>query len=83
MLPGNWIAPELTAVLFSRKVAGVATPETEAAARYMPGMAFAVTDGETATPEGFVTAVFTPPANDPLGPLAGRVNVTVTPDTGF
>jgi hypothetical protein len=82
MLPGRLIAPELAAVLFSRKLAGVPTPTADAVTTYMPGIAFAVKAGETATPEAFVTTVFTPPANDPLGPLSGRVNVTVTPATG-
>jgi len=31
-----------------------------------------------ATPEAFVVAVFTPPANVPLAPLPGAANVTVT-----
>ena len=34
---------------------------------------------EVATPDAFVTAVFTPPANVPLAPLPGAANVTVTP----
>lgn len=38
-----------------------------------------------ATPLAFVAAmvVFVPLANVPLGPLAGAVNVTVTPGTGL
>jgi hypothetical protein len=36
-----------------------------------------------ATPDAFVVAVFTPPANVPLAPLPGAVNVTVTPLTGL
>src|SRR5258708_5665047 len=36
-----------------------------------------------ATPCALVTAVFTPPANVPLAPLVGAVNVTVTPFTGL
>ena len=34
-----------------------------------------------ATPDALVVAVFTPPANVPLAPLPGAVNVTVTPLT--
>ena len=34
-----------------------------------------------ATPEAFVVAVLTPPANAPLAPLPGAVKVTVTPPT--
>jgi len=44
---------------------------------------FAVNVAEVATPLEFVTAVFTPPANVPLAPLAGALKVTVTPLTGF
>src|SRR5215472_15230330 len=36
-----------------------------------------------ATPDAFVVAVLTPPANVPLAPLVGAVNVTVTPLTGL
>jgi hypothetical protein len=43
----------------------------------------AVNTAEVATPELFVTAVFTPPANVPLAPLPGAANVTVTPPTGL
>ena len=42
-------------------------------------MAFAVNTAEVATPFEFVVAVFNPPANVPLAPLAGAVNVTTTP----
>ena len=44
-------------------------------------MALAVKTAARATPEAFVTAVFTPPANVPLAPLPGAVNVTFTPLT--
>jgi hypothetical protein len=44
---------------------------------------FAVKVADVATPLALVTAVFAPPANAPLGPLAGAVNVTVTFGTGF
>ena len=36
---------------------------------------------DVATPDAFVVAVFTPPANVPEAPLLGAVNVTVTPLT--
>jgi hypothetical protein len=36
---------------------------------------------DVATPEASVVAVLTPPANVPLAPLAGAVNVTSTPLT--
>jgi hypothetical protein len=42
-----------------------------------------VNAAEVATPEAFVVAVFTPPANVPLAPLPGAANVTVTPLTGL
>ena len=38
---------------------------------------------EVAVPEAFVTAVFWPPANEPLAPLPGAANVTVAPLTGL
>jgi hypothetical protein len=38
---------------------------------------------EVATPLALVVAVFTPPAKVPLAPVAGAVNVTTTPFTGF
>jgi hypothetical protein len=44
----------------------------------------AVNVTEVATPLALVTAVFTPPAHVPLGPVcAGAVNVTVTPLVGL
>jgi hypothetical protein len=46
-------------------------------------MALAVNVAEVATPEAFVVAVLTPPANVPLAPDAGGVNVTTTPLTGL
>jgi hypothetical protein len=42
-----------------------------------------VNTAEVATPLPFVIAVLTPPANVPLAPLPGAVNVTVTPGTGL
>ena len=46
-------------------------------------MLLAVNTGAVATPLAFVVAVFTPPANVPLAPLPGAVNVTTTPFTGL
>jgi hypothetical protein len=43
----------------------------------------AVKVAEVATPLEFVEAVFEPPANVPLAPLGGGVNVTSTPLTGL
>ena len=44
----------------------------------------AVNAAEVATPLASVSAVLTPPANVPLGPVcAGAVNVTFTPLTGL
>jgi hypothetical protein len=48
-----------------------------------PAVAFAVNTADVATPDALVVAVFTPPANVPLAPLAGGVNVTTTPLTGL
>jgi hypothetical protein len=48
-----------------------------------PAVEFAVNVIEVATPLAFVVAVFTPPANVPLAPVPGAVNVTTTPLTGL
>jgi hypothetical protein len=48
-----------------------------------PTVAFAVNVPDVATPLAFEVAVFTPPANVPLAPLPGGVNVTTTPPTGL
>jgi len=48
-----------------------------------PAVEFAVKVADVATPLAFVVAVFTPPANVPLAPLAGAVNVTTTLLTGL
>src|SRR5260370_8170524 len=70
--------------LVSEKLAGVTTPATDAVTLYgPPAVAFAVNTAEVATPLAFVVAVFTPPANVPLAPLAGALNVTATPTTGL
>src|ERR1700751_1315748 len=45
-------------------------------------MPFAVNVGEVARPLESVVAVLTPPANVPLAPVAGAVNVTTTPPVG-
>ena len=49
----------------------------------MPVAVPAVKIGAVATPEAFVVAVFAPPANVPLGWLAGDVKVTVAPLTAL
>jgi hypothetical protein len=70
------------AKLVSEKLAGVATPPTEAVTVYgPPAVLLAVKIGAVATPCAFVVAVFTPPAKVPLAPLAGAAKVTVTPPT--
>src|ERR1700687_4450330 len=46
-------------------------------------MLFAVKIAAVAIPCAFVVAVFTPPANVPLAPLAGAAKVTVTLLTGL
>jgi hypothetical protein len=43
----------------------------------------AVKTADVATPLALVVAVLIPPANVPLAPLAGGVNVTTTPLTGL
>jgi hypothetical protein len=50
---------------------------------YGPAVEFAVNVADVATPPAFVVAVFTPPANVTLAPLAGGVNVTTAPGTGL
>src|SRR5258708_4270911 len=46
-------------------------------------MLLAVKTAAVATPCALVVAVFTPPANVPLAPLAGAVKLTVTQPTGL
>jgi hypothetical protein len=41
-----------------------------------------VKTADVATPLALVVAVFTPPANEPVAPVAGTVKVTVTPLIG-
>src|SRR5437016_1845621 len=69
-------------VLVSEKFVDPA-PVAEAATVYRPAVPFAVNTGAVATPEALVdpAAVFVPvPANVPLAPVDGAVNVTVTPE---
>src|SRR5437763_11515973 len=55
---------------------------TEAVTVYAPvAESYVCKLATVATPEPFEVAVFTPPANVPLAPLPGAVNVTVTPLT--
>jgi hypothetical protein len=72
-------APRFVNVKFA-DVAPVALPTTLYGP---PTVAFAVNIAEVATPLVFVVAVFAPPANVPLAPLVGGVNVTSTPLTGL
>ena len=65
------------------KLAGEATPETEAVTAYVPEVPLAVKTADIATPRPLVVAVVTPPASVPLAPLPGAVNVTVAPLTGL
>ncbi len=77
------IAGSDTPVLVRVKLAGD-RPATEAVTVYCPAVPFAVMTGEVAMPAAFVVilTVFPPVAKVRLGPLAGAVNVTVTPATG-
>ena len=69
----------------SGKATGLATPGADASTAKLPGSELAVNTGEIATPDALVSAVavLPPPANDPLGPVAGAVNVTGVPTTGL
>src|SRR4029077_20804965 len=73
------------AVLVKAKFAFVATLLTDAATLYEPAVVFAVKAVAVATPLAlvFTLTVLTPPANVPLAPLAGAVNVTEAPETGL
>ena len=71
------------AVLVKAKFAGVATPDAVADTVYVPAVPFAVKTAAVAKPLAFVVAVFTPPANVPLAPVRGALNVTVMPFTGL
>jgi hypothetical protein len=71
------------AVLLNEKFAEVAPVALATTLYGPPTVAFAVNVAEVATPLAFVVPVFTPPANVPLAPLVGAVNVTNTPLTGL
>jgi hypothetical protein len=70
-------------VIFVRLYVAVPVPGAVAVTLYEPGVPFAVNTAAVAIPLAFVVAVFTPPANVPLAPDPGAVNVTTTPLTGF
>ena len=74
----------VAAVFVRLKLAAGLTPATLAETANAPGVAFAVNCGAVATPFAPVNAVTVAPlpANTPLAPLAGAVNVTLTPATG-
>jgi hypothetical protein len=66
------------------KVAEPGTAAALATTAYVPVCPFAVNAGAVATPLALVTAVAAPdPAKEAPAPLAGTVNVTVTPPTGL
>src|SRR6266699_6123003 len=69
------------ATLVSEKFAEVAPVALATMLYGPPAVEFAVNVADVATPLAFVVAVFTPPANVPLAPLPGGVNVTTTPLT--
>jgi hypothetical protein len=74
--------------LVNEKLAFVATPATDAFTVYAPAIVFAVKAVAFATPLALVVAVTTvpplvPPANVPLAPVEGAVNVTVAPLIGL
>jgi hypothetical protein len=71
------------AVLVRAKLACAGTPNTEAVTMYVPALIPAVIEADVATPEALVVAVFTPPANAPLGPVEGTPNITAAPATGL
>jgi hypothetical protein len=71
------------ALFVSAKFADVAPLALATTLYGPPAVALAVNVAEVATPLAFVVAVFTPPANVPLAPDAGGVNVTTTPLTGL
>jgi hypothetical protein len=69
--------------VFVRLYVAVPVPGVVAVTLYEPAVLFAVNTAAVATPLVFVVAVFTPPANVPLAPDPGAVNVTTTPPTGL
>jgi hypothetical protein len=69
------------------KLTAESVPATAVTLYGPPAVLFAVNAGAVATPLVLVVAVavsppFVPPANVPLGPLDGAVNVTITPLNG-
>ena len=70
------------ALLVNEKFAEVAPVALATTLYGPPAVALAVNVFEVATPLAFVVAVL-PPVNVPPAPLAGGVNVTTTPLTGF
>jgi hypothetical protein len=74
---------DAAARLVNEKFADVAPVALATTLYGPPAVAFAVNVADVATPLAFVVAVFTPPANVPLAPLVGAVNVTTTPLTGL
>ena len=80
------VGPEAgAAILVSEKVAGIATPVTDASTVKLPGVELAMNAGEVATPDAFViaVAVLPPPARVTLAPVEGAVNETITPLSGL
>jgi hypothetical protein len=71
------------AVVLVRLYVAVPVPGAVAVTLYEPAVLLAVNTAAVATPLALVVAVFTPPANTPLGPEPGAVNDTTTPPTGL
>lgn len=72
-------------VLVRLKAAAFVTPITEAITVYVPSVPLAVKAGDVATPFTSVVAVAVSDEvseNVALGPVAGDVNVTMTPGAG-
>src|ERR1017187_10486886 len=72
-------------IFVSEKLAGVATPTTDAVTVYGPPAVPLAVNGADATPDPLVAIVMVTVEllNNPLAPLFGAVNVTFTPDTGL
>ena len=71
-------------VVVRLKLAAVVKPATLDVTLYVPSWLLAVKAGAVATPLVFVVAVAVEePANAPLAPVEGAVNVTVAPLTGL
>ncbi len=71
------------ALFVNAKAACATTPTTLAFTLYVPALLLAVNAADVASPFSSVVAVFTPPANVPLAPLPGTLNVTTTPAIGL